>query len=262
MKIAGIEIGRGRTLIVAEEGSYAHYVEGCTAPLYRADSLHCAVVEIIVKKGARVRYTTVQNWSKNVYNLVTKRAYVYEDATMEWVDGNLGSKLTMKYPSVYLLGERARGDILSIAFASSGQHQDAGAKAVHAAPNTSSSIVSKSIAKESRTSFRGLVSIPNGKQGCRASVVCDALLLNPESRSDTYPDIAVRESSSSVTHEASVGKIGEEQLFYLMSRGLNEEQAMQMVVSGFIEPVVKQLPLEYAVELNKLIELEMEGSVG
>lgn len=252
-----------RTLIVAEEGSFAHYVEGCTAPLYRSDSLHCAVVEIIVKKGARVRYTTVQNWSKNVYNLVTKRAYVYEDATMEWVDGNLGSKLTMKYPSVYLLGERARGDILSIAFASSGQHQDAGAKAIHAAPNTSSSIVSKSIAKEDgRTSFRGLVSIPKGKQGCKSSVVCDALLLNPESRSDTYPDITVRESQSAVTHEASVGKIGEEQLFYLMSRGIPEREARAMIVQGFIEPIAKELPLEYALELNRLIQLEMEGSVG
>jgi Fe-S cluster assembly protein SufB len=252
-----------RTLIVAEEGSFLHYVEGCTAPVYTADSLHCAVVEIIVKKGARVRYTTVQNWSKNVYNLVTKRAFVYEDATMEWVDGNLGSKLTMKYPSVYLLGKGAKGDILSIAFAGEGQHQDAGGKAIHGAPNTSSTIISKSISKETgRTSYRGMVSIPKGMKGCKSSVVCDALLLHDTSRSDTYPTMDVRESDTSISHEASVGKIGEEQLFYLMSRGLKDQEARSMIVQGFIEPIAKELPLEYALELNRLIQLEMEGSVG
>lgn len=252
-----------RTLIIADEGSFVHYVEGCTAPVYRADSLHSAVVEIIVKKGARVRYTTVQNWSKNVYNLVTKRAYVYEDATMEWVDGNLGSKLTMKYPSVYLLGPRAKGDILSIAFAGSGQHQDAGGKAIHAAPDTTSTIVSKSISKESgRTSYRGMVSIPKNIKGCKSSVVCDALLLDEHSRSDTYPTMDIREPDSSIAHEASVGKIGEEQLFYMMSRGIKEQDARSMIVQGFIEPIAKELPLEYALELNRLIQMEMEGSVG
>lgn len=252
-----------RTLIIADEGSFVHYVEGCTAPVYRADSLHSAVVEIIVKKGARVRYTTVQNWSKNVYNLVTKRAFVYEDATMEWVDGNLGSKLTMKYPSVYLLGRGAKGDILSIAFAGTGQHQDAGGKAIHGAPDTTSTIISKSISKETgRTSYRGLVSVPKGMKGCKSSVVCDALLLNEHARSDTYPTMDIRESDTSISHEASVGKIGEEQLFYLMSRGIKEQEARSMIVQGFIEPIAKELPLEYALELNRLIQLEMEGSVG
>jgi len=252
-----------RTLIIADEGSFVHYVEGCTAPIYTADSLHSAVVEIVVKKGARVRYTTVQNWSKNVYNLVTKRAFVYGDATMEWVDGNLGSKLTMKYPSVYLLGRGAKGDILSIAFAGTGQHQDAGAKAVHGAPDTTSSIVSKSISKESgRTSYRGLVSVPKGMTGCKSSVVCDALLLDEYSRSDTYPTMDIREAQTSVSHEASVGKIGEEQLFYFMSRGIKEREARSMIVQGFIEPIAKELPLEYVLELNRLIQLEMEGSVG
>jgi Fe-S cluster assembly protein SufB len=252
-----------RTLIIAEAGSEVHYVEGCTAPVYSADSLHAAVVEIIVKEGARVRYTTVQNWSKNVYNLVTKRAYVYEDATMEWVDGNLGSKLTMKYPSVYLLGRGARGDVLSIAFAGDGQHQDVGAKAIHGAPDTSSTIISKSISKErGRTSYRGLVQIPKGMRGCRSSVVCDALLLDAASRSDTYPTMDIRESDVSVAHEASVGKIGEEQLFYLQSRGIADQEARSLIVQGFIEPIAKELPLEYAVELNRLIRLEMEGSVG
>jgi len=252
-----------RTLIIADEGSFVHYVEGCTAPIYKADSLHSAVVEIIVKKGARVRYTSVKNWSKNVYNLVTKRAYVYEDATMEWVDGNLGSKLTMKYPSVYLLGRGARGDVLSIAFAGNGQHQDAGAKAIHGASDTSSTIISKSISKEQgRTSYRGLVSVPKGMRGCKSSVICDALLLDERSRSDTYPTMNIRESDTAISHEASVGKIGEEQLFYLMSRGINEQEARSMIVQGFIEPIAKELPLEYALELNRLIQLEMEGSVG
>lgn len=252
-----------RTLIIAEEGSEVHYVEGCTAPVYAADSLHSAVVEIIVKRGARVRYTTVQNWSKNVYNLVTKRAFVYEDATMEWVDGNLGSKLTMKYPSVYLLGRGARGDVLSIAFAGEGQHQDAGGKAIHGAPDTTSTIISKSISKEhGRTSYRGLVQVPKGMRGCKSSVVCDALLLDDSSRSDTYPTMDIRESDVAVSHEASVGKIGEEQLFYLQSRGIADQEARSLIVQGFIEPIAKELPLEYAVELNRLIRMEMEGSVG
>jgi Fe-S cluster assembly protein SufB len=252
-----------RTLIIAEAGSSVQYIEGCTAPIYKADALHAAVVEIIVKPGARVRYTTVQNWSKNVYNLVTKRAFVYADATMEWVDGNLGSKLTMKYPSVYLLGPGARGDILSIAFAADGQHQDVGAKAIHGAPNTSSTIISKSISKAGgRTSYRGLVSVPTGIQGCKSSVVCDALLLNEQSRTDTYPTMDIREAETSVAHEASVGKIGEEQLYYMRSRGIPEAEARSLIVQGFIEPIVKELPLEYSVELNRLIRLEMDGSVG
>ncbi|RJO59824.1 Fe-S cluster assembly protein SufB [Candidatus Parcubacteria bacterium] len=252
-----------RTLIIAEEGSFAHYVEGCTAPIYAADSLHAAVVEIIVKPGARFRYTTVQNWSKNVYNLVTKRAFVYENATMEWVDGNLGSKLTMKYPSVYLLGPGAKGDVLSIAFASAGQHQDAGGKAIHGAPNTSSTIISKSISKETgRTSYRGMVKVPKGMKNCRSSVVCDALLMDETSRSDTYPTMDIKEPRVSVAHEASVGKLGEEQLFYLQSRGISEAEARNLIVQGFIEPIAKELPLEYAIELNRLIKLEMEGSVG
>jgi len=252
-----------RTLIIAEEGSFVHYVEGCTAPVYSSGSLHSAVVEIIVKKGARVRYTTVQNWSKNVYNLVTKRTYVYEEGVMEWVDGNLGSQLTMKYPSVYLLGRKARGEVLSIAFAGKGQHQDAGGKAIHGAPETSSSIISKSISKETgRTSYRGMVRIPKGMKGCKSNVVCDALLLDRYARSDTYPTMEIREPDVQVGHEASVGKIGEDQLFYLMSRGLSEQEAMSMIVAGFIEPIAKELPVEYAVELNRLIELEMEGSVG
>ncbi|MFC1687031.1 Fe-S cluster assembly protein SufB [Patescibacteria group bacterium] len=252
-----------RTLIIAEEGSFVHYIEGCTAPIYTTNSLHSAVVEIIVKKGARVRYTTVQNWSKNVYNLVTKRTFVYEDGTMEWVDGNIGSKVTMKYPSVYLLEKGAKGDILSLAFAGEGQHQDVGARAIHGAPDTTSHIVSKSISKESgRTSYRGIVQVPKGMKGVRSSVICDALLLDEHSRSDTYPTMDIRESDTQIQHEATVGKIGEDQLFYLMSRGLSQAEAMSMVVSGFIEPVAKEIPLEYAVELNRLIEMEMEGSVG
>ncbi|OGC38486.1 Fe-S cluster assembly protein SufB [candidate division WWE3 bacterium RBG_19FT_COMBO_53_11] len=252
-----------RTLIIAEEGSFVHYVEGCTAPVYSTDSLHSAVVEIIVKKGARVRYTTIQNWSRNVYNLVTKRAWVGEDGVMEWIDGNLGSKVTMKYPSVYLMGKGARGEVLSLAYADSGQHQDAGAKAVHAAPYTSSVITSKSICRGGgRTSYRGLLEINPGAVGSRANVRCDALILDPQSRSDTYPTMKINEKQSSVAHEATVTKVGEEQLFYLQSRGLSADEAVGMVVNGFIEPIIKVLPLEYAVELNRLIELEMEGSVG
>ncbi len=252
-----------RTLIIAEPGSYVHYVEGCTAPTYSSDSLHSAVVEIIVKEGARVRYTTIQNWSKNVYNLVTKRTSVYRDGTMEWVDGNLGSKLTMKYPSCYLLEPGAKGEILSVAFAGDGQHQDAGGKIVHAAPNTTGTISSKSISKGSgRTSYRGLVKIYPGMNGCKSHVNCDALLLDDASRSDTYPYMEIEEQDVAVTHEATVSKIGEEQLFYLMSRGIGEIEARAMIVRGFIEPIATELPMEYAIELNRLIELEMEGSVG
>jgi Fe-S cluster assembly protein SufB len=252
-----------RTLIIAEPGSYVHYVEGCTAPTYSSDSLHSAVVEIIVKEGARVRYTTIQNWSKNVYNLVTKRTSVYRDGTMEWVDGNLGSKLTMKYPSCYLLEPGAKGEILSVAFAGDGQHQDAGGKIIHAAPNTTGTISSKSISKGSgRTSYRGLVKIYPGMNGCKSHVNCDALLLDDASRSDTYPYMEIEEQDVAVTHEATVSKIGEEQLFYLMSRGIGEVEARAMIVRGFIEPIAKELPMEYAIELNRLIELEMEGSVG
>jgi Fe-S cluster assembly protein SufB len=252
-----------RTLIIAEPGSYVHYVEGCTAPTYSSDSLHSAVVEIIVMRGARVRYTTIQNWSKNVYNLVTKRTSVYGDGTMEWVDGNLGSKLTMKYPSCYLLEPGAKGEVLSVAFAGDGQHQDAGGKIVHAAPNTTGTISSKSISKGSgRTSYRGLVKIYPGMHGCKTHVNCDALLLDDASRSDTYPYMEIEEQDVAVTHEATVSKIGEEQLFYLMSRGIGEVEARAMIVRGFIEPIAKELPMEYAIELNRLIELEMEGSVG
>jgi Fe-S cluster assembly protein SufB len=252
-----------RTLIIADEGSQVHYVEGCTAPIYTTDSFHSGVIEIIVQKGARVRYTTIQNWSVNVYNLVTQRALVYEDAKMEWVDANLGSKLTMKYPSCYLLGKRAHGEILSMAFAGAGQHQDAGGKVIHAAPYTTSKITSKSISKAGgRASYRGLLKVHKGAEGSRSNVVCDALLLDPRSRSDTYPSIEIDEDNVTVGHEASVSKIGEEQLFYLMSRGLNAGEATTMVVSGFIEPLVKELPMEYAVEMNRLIQLQMEGSIG
>jgi Fe-S cluster assembly protein SufB len=252
-----------RTLIIAEEGSDVHYIEGCTAPVYSTDSLHSAVVEIVAKPGARVRYTTVQNWSQNVYNLVTKRAVAHDDATMEWVDCNLGSKLTMKYPSIYLLGERAHGEILSIAFAGEGQHQDAGGKIIHAAPKTTSSIFSKSISKdEGRTSYRGLLEIAKGATESKSKVVCDALLLDEHSRSDTYPTIRIGEDDVDVGHEATVSKIGEEQIFYLQSHGLDEEEASKMIVNGFIEPITKELPMEYAVEMNRLIELQMEGSIG
>ncbi len=252
-----------RTLIIVDEGAEVHYVEGCTAPVYSSDSLHSAVVEIIVKKGGRCRYTTIQNWSTNVYNLVTKRAAAYEGATMEWVDGNLGSKLTMKYPAVYLMEEGAHGEILSIAFAGKGQHQDAGGKVVHAAPNTTSKIVSKSISQHGgRTSYRGLLKVYKNAVNSKSSVVCDALLLDEKSRSDTYPYIEIDNDQVNIGHEASVSKIGEEQLFYAMSRGVSEEDASSMVVSGFIEPLVKELPMEYAMEMNRLIALQMEGTVG
>ena len=252
-----------RTLMIIDEGAYVHYVEGCTAPIYSSDSLHSAVVEIIVRKGARCRYTTIQNWSTNVYNLVTKRAVAHEGATMEWVDGNLGSKVTMKYPSVWLTGEHAKGETLSIAFAGEKQHQDAGAKMVHVAPNTSSNIVSKSVARGGgRTSYRGLVQILEGAHGSKSTVKCDALLVDDISRSDTYPYVDVREDDVSMGHEATVSKISSDQLFYLMSRGMTEDEAMAMVVRGFIEPIARELPMEYAIELNRLIEMQMEGAVG
>ena len=252
-----------RSLIIADEGAQLHYVEGCTAPTYTTDSLHSGVIEIVVNKGARVRYTTIQNWSTNVYNLVTQRALVHENGTMEWVDSNLGSKLTMKYPSCYLLEPGAHGEILSMAFAGPGQHQDAGGKAIHFAPHTSSKITSKSISKGGgRTSFRGLLKVYKGSVDSRSNTVCDALLLDPQSRSDTYPSIEIDEQDVTIGHEASVSKVGEEQLFYLMSRGLSEEESITMVVSGFIEPLVKELPMEYAIEMNRLIQLQMAGSVG
>ena len=252
-----------RTLIIADEDSYVHYVEGCTAPIYSSDSLHSAVVEIIVKKNARVRYTTIQNWSNNDYNLVTKRATAAQGATMEWVDGNIGSKVTMKYPAVYLMGEHAKGETLSIAFAGAGQHQDAGAKMVHAAPYTSSSIVSKSVARGGgRTSYRGLVQVLEGSHHSASTVRCDALLVDTISRSDTYPYVDVREDDVRMGHEATVSKVSDDQLFYLMSRGMSEDEAMAMIVRGFIEPIARELPMEYALELNRLIELQMEGAVG
>ena len=252
-----------RTLIIVEEGASVHYVEGCTAPVYSSNSLHSAVVEIIVKKGARCRYTTIQNWSTDVYNLVTKRAVAYDGATMEWIDGNLGSKVTMKYPAVYMLGPKAHGEILSIAFAGKGQHQDAGGKVVHGAPYPRSKIVSTSISKDGgRASYRGLLRVAKGAHHSKSNVVCDALLLDEQSRSDTYPYIEIEEDNVAVGHEASVSKIGEEQLFYLMSRGIGEDEAAAMIVGGFIEPLVKELPMEYAVEMNRLIQLQMEGSIG
>ena len=252
-----------RSLIIADEGSQVHYVEGCTAPLYSSNSFHSGVIEIVVKKDARVRYTTIQNWSSNVYNLVTQRAMVYENGTMEWVDANLGSKTTMKYPSCYLMEPGAHGEILSVAFAGPGQHQDAGGKALHFAPNTSSKITSKSISRgNGRSSYRGLLKIFPEAEGSKSNVVCDALLLNHDSRSDTYPYIEVDAEDVTLGHEATVSKVGEEQLFYLMSRGMTEEEATTMVVSGFIEPLVKELPMEYAVEMNRLIQLQMIGSVG
>lgn len=252
-----------RTLIIAEEGSYVHYTEGCTAPVYTTDSLHAAVVEIIVKKNARVRYTTIQNWSKNVYNLVTKRTHVKENGIMEWVDCNIGSKVTMKYPSCYLMGEGARGEVLSIAYAAKDQHQDAGAKMFHFAPNTSSRIISKSISKDGgRTSYRGLVQVMPGSKNSSIYVSCDALLIDEKSRSDTYPDMKIKENDVDVQHEATVEKLGEEKLFYLASRGIKKTDAEGLLVNGFIEPVAKEIPLEYAIELNRLINLEMSGSVG
>lgn len=252
-----------RTLIIADEGSKVHYVEGCSAPAYSSGSLHAAVVEIIVKKGAKVQYTTVQNWYKNVYNLVTKRAYVEEEGEMRWIDGNLGSRLTMKYPACILAGRKARGETLSIAMAGSGQHQDAGAKMIHLAPETTSQIISKSISKNGgRATYRGLVKINKGARGAKSKVVCDALILDSLSRSDTYPTNIILENEVSLEHEATVSKVGEDQLFYLMSRGLPEHEAEAMIVNGFLEPIMKQIPLEYAVEMNRLVELEMEGSVG
>ncbi len=252
-----------RSLIIADEGAQVHYVEGCTAPLYSTNSFHSGVIEIIVKKDARVRYTTIQNWSSNVYNLVTQRAMVYENGTMEWVDANLGSKTTMKYPSCYLMEPGAHGEILSVAFAGPNQHQDAGGKVLHFAPNTSSKITSKSISRgNGRSSYRGLLKIFPEAEGSKSNVVCDALLLNHDSRSDTYPYIEVDAEDVTLGHEATVSKVGEEQLFYLMSRGMTEEEATTMVVSGFIEPLVKELPMEYAVEMNRLIQLQMIGSVG
>ena len=252
-----------RTLIIADEGSYVHYVEGCTAPIYKSDSLHSAVVEIVVKKDARVRYTTIQNWSNNVYNLVTKRAKAEEGATMEWIDGNIGSKVTMKYPAVWMTGPHARGEVLSVAMAGEGQFQDTGAKMVHMAPHTSSNIVSKSVARGGgRAAYRGLVQVNKGAKHSHSNVECDALLVDTISRSDTYPYVDVREDDVTLGHEATVSKVSDDQLFYLMSRGIEEEEAMAMVVRGFVEPIAKELPMEYALELNRLIELQMEGSVG
>jgi Fe-S cluster assembly protein SufB len=252
-----------RTLIIADEGSYVHYTEGCTAPIYSSDSLHSAVVEIIVKKDARVRYTTIQNWSNNVYNLVTKRAIAHEGAVMEWTDANIGSKVTMKYPAVWMVGEHAKGETLSLAFAAEGQHTDSGAKMVHAAPNTSSNIVSKSVAQGGgRTSYRGLVQINKGAHHSKSTVKCDALLVDTISRSDTYPYVDVREDDVQMGHEATVSKVSADQLFYLQSRGMTEDEAMAMIVRGFVEPIARELPMEYALELNRLIELQMEGAVG
>ena len=252
-----------RTLIIADEGSYVHYVEGCSAPVYTSDSLHSAVVELIAKPGARLRYTTIQNWSTNVYNLVTKRAAAHENAIVEWIDGNIGSKVTMKYPSIYLLGEGARGEVLSVAFAGEGQHLDAGGKAIHVAPHTSSVINSKSVSKGGgRTAYRGLIRVEPEAHHSKSMVRCDALILDEESRSDTYPYVEVEEETAELGHEASVSRVGEDQLFYLMSRGLTEAEATAMVVNGFIEPITRELPMEYAVELNRLIELQMEGAIG
>ncbi|MGH9980111.1 MAG: Fe-S cluster assembly protein SufB [Nitrososphaeraceae archaeon] len=252
-----------RTLIIADEGSEVHYIEGCTAPVYTTESLHSAVVELIAKKDAKIRYTTIQNWSKDVYNLVTKRAYAYENARVEWIDGNIGSKLTMKYPGVYMLGRNAHAEVISIAFAGSDQHQDAGAKAVHLAPDTTSRITSKSVSKQSgRTTYRGLLHVAKGATGVKSNVRCDALLLDETSRTDTYPYVEVNEDDATISHEASVGKIGEDQIFYLMSRGFSESDALSLIVGGFIEPFTKELPMEYAVELNRLVKLEMEDSVG
>jgi Fe-S cluster assembly protein SufB len=252
-----------RTLIIVDEGAFVHYVEGCTAPIYSSDSLHSAVVEIIVKEGGRCRYTTIQNWSNNVYNLVTKRAVAEKNATMEWVDANLGSKLTMKYPAVLLTGKGAHGEVLSIAFAGEGQHQDAGAKITHLASNTTSRIISKSISKDGgRASYRGLLKVVEGADNVKSNVVCDTLLLDSESRSDTYPYIEIDAKHVTMGHEASVSKVGEDQLFYAMSRGLNENEANAMIINGFIEPLVKELPMEYALELNRLIQIQLEGSIG
>ncbi len=252
-----------RTLIITDEGSDVHYIEGCTAPTYSTDSLHAAVVELVALPGSKIRYTTIQNWSDNVFNLVTKRAFAYQDARVEWVDGNIGSKLTMKYPAIYLKGKGAHGEVLSIAYAGRGQHQDAGAKIIHMAPHTTSTILSKSISRDGgRTSYRGLLRVERGATQCKSNVRCDALLLDEDSRSDTYPTMAINEKDVQVGHEATVSKVGEEQMFYLMSRGLKENEAQALIINGFIEPFVKELPMEYAVELNRLIQLEMEGAIG
>ena len=252
-----------RTLIIVDEGAEVHYIEGCTAPVYSSESLHVAVVELVAHKDAKLRYTTIQNWSSDVYNLVTKRAYAYEGATVEWIDGNIGSKLTMKYPGIYLMGERAYGETLSIAFAGKGQHQDTGAKMVHLAPNTTSKITSKSVSRlDGRSTYRGLLSVAKGATNVKATVRCDALLLDDTSSTETYPYMEINQEDATITHEATVGKIGDEQIFYLMSRGFNEEEALTLIVNGFMEPFTKELPMEYAVELNRLIKLEMDDSVG
>jgi len=252
-----------RTLIIADEGSEVHYIEGCTAPVYSSESLHSAVVELVAHKDAKIRYSTIQNWSSDVYNLVTKRAYAYEGATVEWIDGNIGSKLTMKYPGVYLMGERAYGETLSIAFAGKGQHQDTGAKMVHLAPNTTSKITSKSVSRlDGRSTYRGLLNVAKGATNVKATVRCDALLLDDTSKTDTYPYMEINQEDATITHEATVGKIGDEQIFYLMTRGFTEEEALSLIVNGFMEPFTKELPMEYAVELNRLIKLEMDDSVG
>ena len=252
-----------RTLIIADEGSEIHYIEGCTAPVYSSESLHSAVVELVAHKDAHLRYTTIQNWSNDVYNLVTKRAYAYEGAKVEWIDGNIGSKLTMKYPGIYLMGERAYGETLSIAFAGKNQHQDTGAKMVHLAPNTTSKITSKSVSRlNGRSTYRGLLNVAKGATNVKATVRCDALLLDDTSKTDTYPYMEINQEDATVTHEATVGKIGDEQIFYLMTRGFSEEEALSLIVNGFMEPFTKELPMEYAVELNRLIKMEMDGSVG
>lgn len=252
-----------RTLIIVDEGAEVHYIEGCTAPVYSSESLHSAVVELVALKDAKLRYTTIQNWSSDVYNLVTKRAYAHEGALVEWIDGNIGSKLTMKYPGIYLMGERAHGETLSIAFAGKGQHQDTGAKMVHLAPNTTSKVTSKSVSRlDGRSTYRGMLHVAKGATGVKASVRCDALLLDDTSKTDTYPYMEINQEDATITHEATVGKIGDEQIFYLMSRGFNEEEALSLIVNGFMEPFTKELPMEYAVELNRLIKLEMDDSVG
>ena len=252
-----------RTLIIADEGADVHYIEGCTAPVYSSESLHSAVVELVALKDSHLRYTTIQNWSSDVYNLVTKRAYAHEGASVEWIDGNIGSKLTMKYPGIYLMGKRAYGETLSIAFAGKGQHQDTGAKMVHLSPETTSKITSKSVSRlDGRSTYRGLLSVAKGATGVKSTVRCDALLLDETSKTDTYPYMEINQEDATITHEATVGKIGDEQIFYLMTRGFSEEEALTLIVNGFMEPFVKELPMEYAVELNRLIKLEMDGSVG
>ena len=252
-----------RTLIIADEGSEVHYIEGCTAPVYSSESLHSAVVELVAHKDAKLRYTTIQNWSNDVYNLVTKRAYAYEGATVEWIDGNIGSKITMKYPGIYLMGPKAYGETLSIAFAGKGQHQDTGAKMVHLAPDTTSKITSKSVSRSNgRSTYRGLLNVAKGATNVKSTVRCDALLLDETSKTDTYPYLKINQEDATITHEATVGKIGDEQIFYLMTRGFSEEEALTLIVNGFMEPFTKELPMEYAVELNRLIKLEMDNSVG